>query len=348
MMNNLYSFYFRPFTLIAPAMMLGVVAGAYLPGQRTFAFFGVLTCAAFMLLRIVFHKKKPLFFLTLMSLCWGYFSIQPYIDPKFSSNHIVHFTDRYKWLIVGKLDETPIKRNDSLKFVLQVETLGSNKTPVTGKIRVTLIGGIPENLSAGDRISFVSRIKSLKNYGNPGGFDYKRYMAFKNIWGTAFVRNSPYVEILPEGSISKKLAVFRDKISKLIEDTGPGDHVGVLKALILGNKIEISPSVRENFSRAGIAHLLAISGLHIGMIGGFAYFVFRRLLSRFKFMLWRAWVRKGAALLSFFPVIAYSVLAGMSYYPIQRVIIIVSAFLLSRLFKKEPDGINSLSLAAIV
>ncbi len=350
-----YSFYFRPFTLIAPALMLGITAGVHFPGQRIFAFFGFTASVFRIVFRAFFYKNKadrknPLFFLFLMSFCWGYFSVQSYTDPKFSSNHVVNFTDKYKWLIVGKVEDTPTKRNGKVKFVLQVETLGSSYTPVAGKIRVTLAENAPEKLSAGDRISFVSKIKSLRNYANPGAFDYKRYMALKDIWGTAFVHKAYPVDILPEGTtseINKKIAVFRGQISQLIEKTGPGDHVGVLKALIIGDKLDISPFVRENFSRAGIAHILAISGLHITIIASFAYFIFRCPLRRFKICLHKAWLRKGAAILSFFPVMAYGLLAGMSY-PTQRAIIIVVVFLLSLLSEKEPDAMNTLSLAAIL
>jgi competence protein ComEC len=96
-----------------------------------------------------------------------------------------------------------------------------------------------------------------------------------------------------------------------------------------------------------VGHLLAISGLHIGIVATVAFGLFRWLTARFKFFLRRAWTRKGAALLSLLPVFAYGMIAGFTPST-QRAVIMISVFLLTFLFEREQDPLNTLGLAAMV
>jgi len=121
----------------------------------------------------------------------------------------------------------------------------------------------------------------------------------------------------------------------------------MLKALVIGDRSEILPQNREAFNRIGIAHLLAISGLHIGMVASLAFFAFRYLLARSQRVLLAAWVTRGAALMSMLPVISYGLLAGMSPAT-QRAVIMVTVFLIAFLFEREHDSINTLAVAAMI
>lgn len=259
----------RPVIYLLLALIVGILSGSAFPDHRILTGFVILICVSF-IVRWLIQKKPAFLWLVLFCFAWGYFSVQPFASPRFPPNHVINFTDKYKWLIIGVIDEKPIKSENRLKFNLEVETLGSNRTPVTGKIRVSTSGNVPE-LSRGDKISFVAMVKSIRNFGNPGGFDYERYMAFKRVWATAYVHESYGIDILEKGPEKGRLEDFRGKISALIDETKPGKHIGILKAMIIGDKGEISQSLREDFSRAGIAHLLAISGLHIGIIAGLAF-----------------------------------------------------------------------------
>jgi len=137
----------------------------------------------------------------------------------------------------------------------------------------------------------------------------------------------------------------RTAISNFIEQNSREEPKEVLKALIVGDKTGISQSLREAFNRSGTGHLLAISGLHIGIVATVAFVMFRWVLSHVKPFLWYAWTRKGAAILSMIPVLAYGLIAGMSPST-QRAVIMVVVFLMTFLFAREHDPINTLALAA--
>jgi len=347
MTDKIYS---RPVIPILVSLMLGIACGSWLPGLKVYAYFVILVCAG-LILYFILQRKTSLILPVILFFAFGYLSLQPWVVPKFPSNHVVNFLDLRKWRIVGLIDENPIIYKDRLKLILQISTLGEDKDnnfPVTGKIRVTVRGNFP-NLSIGDKVSFTGKLRSIRNFKNPGGFDYKRYMAFKEIWGTSYVRGKDLIVIKRNSGkgINKIIADARSRISDLIDNTGEGDKSAVLKALIIGDRNSISKNLREAFNRAGVGHILAISGLHIGIVATVAFFFFKWILSYVKYLLWNGLTVKVAAILSLFPVFIYGLLSGLSPST-QRAVIMVTIFLMTFLFEREHDPINTLAIAAMI
>jgi len=342
--------YSRPVIPILLSMILGLICGLWLPGHKVYAYFVIFVCTG-LILYFILQKKTALILPVILFFAFGYLSLQPWVAHRFPSNHVINFLDLQKWRITGLIDENPVIYKDKLKFILQIMTIGEDKDnnfPVTGKIRVTVRGNFPK-LSIGDKVSFRGKLRSIRNFKNPGGFDYERYMAFKEIYGTSYVRGKNLIVIKRSSktNIGWIIEDFRSKISDLIDNTVEGDSRGVLKALIIGDRTSISRNLREAFNRAGVGHILAISGLHIGIVATVAFFFFKWILSYFKYFLWNALTVKVAAILSLFPVVIYGLLSGMSPST-QRAVIMVTVFLISFLFEREHDPINTLAIAAMI
>ena len=341
--------YFRPVIPLLLSMISGIAAGSRFPGYDVAAYV-VVSVFACLIFHAIYKKRTVLLLPIVLFVALGYLSIQSWITPKFPPDHVIHFADTSSWEIVGVIDTLPAKYSNREKFILRIQTLGKNNKSlsVSGKIRVT-VSGKGLKLARGDRIGFFSRIKSIRNFNNPGGFDYKRYMAFKKVWGTAYVA-AQKLTILnknSEKSIGQIIGDARRIISDLIDKTGSGKEQGVLKALIIGDRNSISQNLREAFNRAGIGHLLAISGLHIGIVATAAFFFFNWLLSYNKLFLRHAWTKKGAVILSVVPVFIYGLLSGMSPST-QRAVIMVTVFLMAFLFESEHDTMNTLAVAAML
>ncbi|MDL1967985.1 MAG: DNA internalization-related competence protein ComEC/Rec2, partial [Deltaproteobacteria bacterium] len=342
--------YYRPVIPILVSLILGIACGSWLPGHKVYAYFVIFVCTGLILYSIL-QRKIALILPVILFFAFGYLSLQPWVAPKLPSNHITNFLDSRKWRIVGLIDESPVIYKDMLKLILQIRTLGENKDnnfPVKGKIRVTVRGNFP-NLSIGDKVFFTGKLRSIRNFKNPGGFNYKKFMTFKEIWGTSYVRGKDLIVIKRNSgkAIAKIIADARSKISDLIDNTGEGDKSAVLKALIIGDRNSISKNLKEAFNRAGAGHILAISGLHIGIVATVAFFFFKWILSYFKYFLWNALTVKVAAILSFFPVFIYGLLSGLSPST-QRAVIMVTLFLMTFLFEREHDPINTLAIAAMI
>lgn len=356
--------YPRPVIPLLIALIAGIAGGTWFPGYAL----PVICAASIPLGCLLFALKKqrpsgicPLF----LVLFLGYLSIQPWAAPQFPSNHVVHFTGTRLWEIHGIVDTSPVENLGRLRFAFRTDSLIDARTrvpyPVVGKVRVTISAlssgsngsGAKMHVAVGDRLSIIGKIKRPRNFHNPGGFDYERFMAFQEIWATTFVpaRRVHILSTAEATRITHAIEAARLTIAKLINASTPTDNrqeeKAVLRALIVGDRGGISNDLRDAFNRAGTGHLLAISGLHVGIVATVAFFLFQGMLSFSHALLWKAWTRKGAAILAFFPVLFYGLIAGMSPST-QRAVIMVTVFLMTFLFEREQDGMNTLALAATV
>ncbi|NVM21260.1 MAG: DNA internalization-related competence protein ComEC/Rec2 [Desulfobacterales bacterium] len=340
--------YARPLLPVLPALMCGIITGLYAPGLP-----GMLLAASTVFLLILFlvwKRRKirlpPLVFFFIL----GYWSLQAWTAPKLPANHVSRFVDDNPWHIIGTLDGRPQRLPDRTRFILQVESLTRNQTcyKVIGSIRVTVRANVDE-LRSGDRVGCLARLKEIRNFNNPAAFDYRRHMTFRGIWASAFVSKENLLIRMHAAKTDRfrhALDRRRQSVSGLIERACAQEARGVLKALIVGDRSEISPETREVFNRSGIAHLLAISGLHIGMVATLSFFFFRFLMARSQTILLAAWVSRCAALMSVVPVLFYGLLAGMSPAT-QRAVIMAAVFLVALVFEQEHDNINTLAVAAL-
>jgi competence protein ComEC len=341
--------YLRPIVPLLISLISGIGLGSRFPGHKTGLL--VLVVGGAVLTGISIRRKKaaawaPIILFALL----GYASIQPWVSPNLSPSHIQHFSDEIHWQVAGVVNSHPVEFKYLKRFVLRAETLSHKKEShrVSGKIRVTVRGPSPA-FAKGDRVVFRSRIRAIRNFNNPGGFNYQRYMTFKGIWRTAYTKGDRLGVVQKKGSkdLPQQFYQARRALAALIERAGKGSSAKVLKALIIGDREAIPSKLRDTFNRAGVGHILAISGLHIGIVATVAFFFFQKLLCFVKPFLWRAWTRKGAAILSLVPVCIYGLISGMSPST-QRAVIMVTAFLMTFLVERERDGVNTLALAAFI
>ena len=346
---------FRPIIPLALTLAAGIWAGEKFPGYSIWVGAPAIVSAAVLILSLL--KGKPLLLPPLLLFCCaGYFSIQPWASPRFPDNHVIHLTDGRPYKISGIIDDTPVTRRHRTRFIMRMTSIMKKGAPfpVSGRIRVTVAGdGVV--LAKGDSITFYSKIRSIRNFNNPGAFDYQRAMAFKRVWGRAYTAWERIRIRAPAAGHIKKgvLDRYRLKIAALIDQSIPGEskdsdnNRAVLSALLLGDKSRISNRLRDVFNRTGISHLLAISGLHVGIVAFTVYAVLRWLTGFIPPLLWTGWANKTAALLTLPGVFLYGFLAGMSPST-QRAVIMVSLFLLTFLIDRDQEMINTIAAAALV
>ena len=348
MLNSPVSYESRPLAPLLVALMVGILTGYGAPDHCLCVWPVALAGISGILYGII--SSLPIRFSPLiLFVSAGYFSIQPWVTSQLPDRHISHFTNSTLLNIAGSMDSPAWTDNQRQKFDLTVETLksGDSIVQVTGKLRVTLEGE-PLELNMGDSICFTGKIHPLRNFQNPGGFDYRQYMAFNGIYGSVFVQTSEIKQTTPHrGGFFQWIYRIRKTVSRTLDNIGEAVERAVLKALLIGERSDVSDLIMENFSKAGVSHLLAISGLHVGIVATTSFFMFRWMLSWFPFFLWRAWTRKGAAILSIIPVLGYGLVSGMSPST-QRAVIMIVIFLMTFLIHKEHESLNTLATAAIL
>jgi len=342
--------YFRPAIPLLLALIGGILLGSEY--QRfEFGIGGLALLSAIGIGHQIHRRRGGALFPILLFVALGYLAITPWVQPRFPADHLIHHAGSQRWDITGKIDSPPQRLSKRTRFTLQVISLAVDQQThaVSGKLRVTAVGNLPP-LAVGDELRLNSRIRLLSNFKNPGGFDYQRYMAFQGIWASAYARGDQLAvtkrQRSPDffGFSHRARHAFADLIDRSGDGAAPG---AVFRALITGDRTQITPQMRQAFNRAGVGHLLAISGLHIGIVATVAFVLFQALTVRYRPLLWGAKTRKTAALLSLLPVVVYGIIAGFSPST-QRAVIMVAIFLLTFLFESEQDPINTLSLAALI
>ncbi|MCP3952721.1 MAG: DNA internalization-related competence protein ComEC/Rec2 [Desulfobacterales bacterium] len=335
----------RPAAFFFLALATGLVIGDRFPGNLPLLLLGTLVvCAAS---RFWGSGNRQALVLTAgVFLVLGYVSLQPWVSPELPPDHIKFFMDGPPGTVTGRVVGLPEQRGIRTRFVFETETFNAGQT--CGYIRLTVVGRGSE-IGTGDRLQFKARVKSIRNFNNPGAFDYRRYLLFQKVWASAWVPvdRLRVLEKERDFKFKTKLGQLRATLSGWITGTLQKREGRIIAALVTGDRSGIVPQLRQQFNRLGIGHLLAISGLHIGIIATVSFGCFNWLCRRVACLVNTGRSRRAAAFLTIFPVVAYGLVAGLSPST-QRAVIMVTAFLLAIILDRQSDSLNTLAAAALI
>lgn len=339
----------RPLLPLAAALTLGLFLGDRFSGFAVSWIGAAGWLAAFVWIQRRPHRPVPV--LLALFLVLGHQLIQPWTAPRFPPHHIVHRIGAGSVEVSGRVAAVLPPTRFGARFLVDCRQLvrGPDTKPAAGRLRVFSRGGAPP-MVPGDRVVFRTTVQEPSAYGNPGGFDYRRYLARRGIWAVGRT-DRRRIRVLPQTVFwgwRPRLERLRQSIAGQIgQAAGESPAAAVLLALVIGQRGGIDSVLRDAFNRAGVGHLLAISGLHLGMVATVGFFCFRWLLAWVPFFLWRGWVVRGAAVLAMAPMLGYGALAGPAPST-QRAMIMVATALVALLIQREQDLLNTLAAAALV
>lgn len=256
-----------------------------------------------------------------------------------------------KVIIEGTVLSPPRMNDRIMRFELKTEKILLNdKILKTGlKVLVTIYNEA-KIIPVGTRIRFPSHLKPFMNFKNPGAYDYESSMRLKKISCNASVSDGRYIVPMGKGNpgVLKEITEYiRKPVREFLKEKLTERDYALYRALLLGERQAISDELREPFNATGMGHILAVSGLHIGIIAWLSFYLLRRLLSLSEKLLIRYDVKKIAALLTCIPVIAYTGLSGFQVSG-QRAMIMVLTYLFSIVLGKERDIWSTLLFSALV
>ena len=181
-----HAIWLRPIVPPLLMYMAGITIGVQAPGYRTSAVIIALVGTGLWLWRWSRSRIGAAVPLGLVGLV-GYVAIQPWIVPWLPDTHVIHFAGKGRYTLYGEVTRRASGPSGRQRLVLNLHRLEKQgrSVDVTGKVKVTILGEDPL-LQIGDCIAFEGRIKRLRNFNNPGAFDYQRYMAFKSIWVSSY------------------------------------------------------------------------------------------------------------------------------------------------------------------
>jgi competence protein ComEC len=197
-------------------------------------------------------------------------------------------------------------------------------------------------LAYGDRVRCIAKLRSPRNFRNPGAFDYEGYLRGLGITALGTVA-ADQIEILP-GKSGSRLGFWRSRIRRSIlahvggsvRGLWDGDDAALFAAMVVGDDSLLLRNVREEFQATGVYHLLVVSGMNVAMLALAVFWIGRRLRAPE----WAAAVAT-IALATF-----YAFIAGMGI-SIERALLMLSVFLGSRLLYRERSALNATGFAAL-
>jgi len=246
--------------------------------------------------------------------------------------------------LVGKLERLELRESDQ-RYTVRVERLaGIADEQLPKRVRVVWRGE-PPDLVPGDVIRVRVNVSAPPGPVLPGGYDFSRHMYFLGIGGSGFAYEPP--QVVQASGQSAWLEKLREQIADRVQARVEGPAGAVTAALITGKRERIPQATVDALRDAGLAHLLAISGLHMGLVCGFVFWSTRYLLTRSERLTLYYPVKKWAAVVALISGAIYLGLSGGAWSA-QRAYIMAAVVFGAILFDRVGLSLRNVAVAALI
>jgi competence protein ComEC len=244
--------------------------------------------------------------------------------------------------VLGTIDRLPEVKKDRIHLIIKTEKILSRKKefPVKTRIRASLPKG-ETSFNYRDRVRIKGGLILPPGARNPGGFSYQNYLATQKISALVNLVINEQIKKVGEARVNPFFGIafyLRKRFIETIDHTLPPLEGSVLKGILLGRREELPPALCQAFVTTGVAHVLAVSGLHVGLVVIFFYYGLFRLLRL---------PNKGKALLTLFIIILYCFMTGCRP-SVVRATIMFGLFLTAACLGRKREVYTTLALAALV
>lgn len=176
----------------------------------------------------------------------------------------------YDGLIVT-LQEPLVEKQNSYKAVARVEKVicKDSVRVASGNMILYFKKDATAGLGYGSQLWVFEKVQPIRNSGNPAGFDYERYSLFQGITHQAYLTSDDFILLHTAKKQWHRTAIFnlRNKVITVLRSSIQGSkEVGLAEALLIGYKDDLDKTLVQSYSNTGVVHIIAISGLHVGLI----------------------------------------------------------------------------------
>jgi len=327
----------QPLVALTIVFCLGILVAVYL--KIPFLIFCLLTFL-FLISSIIFIRQNTKF--NILILCVTFFLgatllRNSQILPNCHIAKLIPYKNEYSFLI-GVINNDPAYQDKSVSFILKAEGLKVNGIwqKTCGKVLVKVLR--KNEFSYGDRLFLAGKL--YRPFSFSKGFNYKVYLKHQNIYLILRVKKDSIVKQL-DRNVGNPIKSFAFRIKHrmrevIIKNLSPFS-TGILNAIILGERQNLSAHTRDVLVYSGTVHIIAISGLHVGIVA----FIILLILKIIKIP------RKPRYILTIMLLIFYCLLTGANT-PVLRSTVMATILLFSYLLEREVNIYNSLSLAASI
>ena len=335
-------FYSSPFTWIFCFYSLGLLFESEI--NKESYFFSPYYITIVLILFLIFRKSRPsnpfpLLFIITLFFFLGQANVKLQKNEG-SGTSILAARGEERYLI--SLEEYEQKDSITAKAVGQLYYLVNEKWEDTGIKSLLYLGGQKVNsLSQNDFILAMTKFHPIANKNNPGEFNAINFWKTKGITHVCYLKDIDIFEVkrFQDNWIDSQLAQLRNKLSQVLKNELNGSNLAIAQALILGDKSLLDQETRNSFGATGAMHVLAVSGLHIGIITQLLLYLFQfssKLITR-----------RNAVLITVLLLWIYALLTGFSP-SVVRAVFMFSVLILSQETGGNYAPINVLFFTAFI
>ncbi len=248
----------------------------------------------------------------------------------------------------GRLRSDPLPLPWGMRYEIRLDEVDSSAgiTPVAGGLRLTFYGAdsassVPPPARAGDRIEVLARARPVHNFGDPGSFDFRGYLARQNIQLQGSLRNGQLLTIVdhPRLTLFDRSARLRGRFLNSLNElfASRPDEGALARAMLLGDRTFVERDRVVDFQKTGVYHVLVLAGLHVGALAAFFLWAGRHLRL----------VQLQRILLTLLALAAYVNIVE-DRPPILRAVLMAAVFLSAKLIYRQMDLINVAAVSALV
>jgi competence protein ComEC len=332
---------------------LGAGAGLYFalpqePGPGTY--FGLIFIVA--ILALIASRgpelARPLFMGAMVLICG---IVLAGLRAQWLAEPVLGF--RYYGTVEGRVVLIDRSRSDRVRLTLdrlRLDRVAPGKTPATVRVslspdaEITAASVSPE---PGMRVALTAFLSPPEGPVEPGGFDFQRLAWFRGLGAVGYTR-TPVLRLSP---VSEGAALWiqrlRRRISLAVRAAVPGEAGGFAAAILTGDRSGISQATQEDLRRANLSHLLAISGLHLGLLTGVIFGVVRAALALIPWLALRLPLRKVAAVCALMAAAFYLALSGGNVATV-RAFVMVAVMLVAVLCGRRAISLRAVAIAALI
>jgi competence protein ComEC len=248
----------------------------------------------------------------------------------------------------GKLRSDPLQLPWGERYEINLDGVETSQgdTPVAGGLRLTYYNSESENsappiVRAGDHVEVFVRARTVNNFGDPGSFDTRSFLATQNIQLQGALRNGQLLTVLDPTRLapSDHLARLRGRFLRTLNElfSAHPEEGALARAMLLGDRSFVDRDRVVDYQKTGVYHVMVLAGLHVGALAAFFLWASRKL-------------HLGLFLRVLLTILALAAYAGIveDRPPILRAVLMAAVFLSAKLIYRRMDLINIAAISALI
>lgn len=325
----------RPVIYAAIYYILGLLAGHYLNEKSGIVlFFLIILISEAVIMK--FNKLKIFFIFTIISIVG--FCFATYDKKPISSTCEEFCKNETEVYIEGVVKSIYVSENGYSIIELNTNKIYNDKIIDESSMDITVVYDKITDITHGMKIKVYGVLEKGENSNFSGMFSESNYMYYKGIEYKVYAETLEVISYDIIKSFDYYIVEFREFVNNRIDNILPLREGGILKAMITGEKNYIDDYYSDIFQKAGISHILAVSGLHMSVVSGFIYFIFYKIMK----------LRKRTASIVTIPfIILFAFFCGCTP-SVVRACIMTVIILFGNIIREESDLLNSVGIAALI